>query len=85
MSTYVVGFKPPDEKFNSYRKIWEECEKLDISIPAEVYEFFEGEKPDPQGIIVEFFSNGGISTTVKRFYLLCENAVQIMFDSRFGW
>ena len=53
MSTWVKGIKPPDEKWEKMKAIWDACEKADIEIPEEVEEFFDGEPPDDKGVVVE--------------------------------
>ncbi len=52
MSTHVVGFAPPDEKWKRMRSVWEACESAGVSAPHEVIEFFNGQYPDEQGIEV---------------------------------
>jgi len=51
MSTYVVGFKPPDDKWNKMKEIWETCEGADVSIPDEVFDFFEYEEPGDKPVM----------------------------------
>lgn len=48
MSTHVVGFHPPDEKWQKMKAIWDACESAEIDIPDEVFDFFDGE-PDEHG------------------------------------
>lgn len=52
MSTNVVGFAPPDEKYRRMKAIWDACKAADIKMPGEVNEFFDGQEPDPQGVEV---------------------------------
>ncbi len=52
MSTYVIGFKPPDSKWKEMKAIYDACEKGKISPPEEVIEFFDGE-PDINGVEVK--------------------------------
>lgn len=52
MSAHVIGFKPPDEKFKKMKAIWDQCNELDIEIPDEVYDYFNGEEPDEAGVEV---------------------------------
>lgn len=52
MSSHVVGFKPPDEKWKKMKAAYEACESADIAVPAGVNEFFNGEKPDARGVEV---------------------------------
>lgn len=53
MSTHVVGFKPPDDKWKKMKAAWDACEEAEIEVPEEVEEFFGGEPPDEAGVTVE--------------------------------
>jgi hypothetical protein len=53
MSTNVIGFVPPDERFMKMKQIWDNCTELDVQIPANVYDFFDGCAPDENGMEVE--------------------------------
>ena len=53
MSTWVEGFKPPNDKWKAMKIIWEACEEAGIEIPKKVYDYFEGEPPDEAGVRVE--------------------------------
>ena len=46
MSTYVVGFREPDERWEEMARIWDACEKADVAAPPEVDAFFGGESPE---------------------------------------
>lgn len=50
MSTYVVGFKPPDETWKKMKAVWDACEVAGIKIPDEVMEYFNHERPDDIGV-----------------------------------
>jgi hypothetical protein len=52
MSTHVIGFKPPDEKWKSMKIIYDQCEKMGVPIPDEVEEFFGWDIPDEAGVQV---------------------------------
>lgn len=52
MSTHVVGFKPPDDKWKNMKKAWDACEKAGINIPYEILEFFDHQAPDDSGVEV---------------------------------
>lgn len=54
MSTYVLGFKPRDEKYDRMLAVWESCRAAKVEVPDEVNEFFEGESPDPAGVKISF-------------------------------
>ena len=53
MSTNVVGFKPPDEKWQRMRAVWDACTTAGIEIPREVDRFFDGRAPDPNGVEID--------------------------------
>ncbi len=53
MSTHIIGFRPPDEKWKKMKKIYDSCQEADIPVPKEVEEFFNYEEPDASGIEVE--------------------------------
>lgn len=50
MSTRVVGFRPPDEKWNQMKVIWDACKAAGIRPPTDVETFFDGREPEPRGI-----------------------------------
>lgn len=52
MSTHVVGFKPPDEKWERLRAVWDAYAAAGVRPPAEVGRFFQGESPDAHGVEV---------------------------------
>ena len=52
--TYSVeGVVPADAEFNKMEAVYDACRTAGVSIPSEVDNFFNGEKPDPSGVIVE--------------------------------
>lgn len=53
MSTHVVGFRPPDEKWKKMKAVWDACKVAKTEIPESVVDFFNGETPDPAGVEVE--------------------------------
>ena len=53
MSTHIVGFRPPDEKWHQMKAIYDACTKAEVKIPDEVDEFFNFEPPDHQGVKVD--------------------------------
>lgn len=52
MSSHVVGFRAPDEKWQKMKAIYDACEAGKISVPDEVENFFDGMPPDPSGVEV---------------------------------
>ena len=53
MSTHVIGFKPPDEKWQQMKKVYDSCEAAGVDIPDDVDKFFNYETPDNNGVEVE--------------------------------
>ena len=53
MSTHIVGFKAPDEKWKAMKAIWDACENAGIDVPGEVEKYFGGEPPDERGVEVD--------------------------------
>ena len=69
MSTYIIGFASQDENYQKMRQIWENCTEMNISIPDEVDNFFNYEKPNEDGIKIEIpnqgWSDGDMSTGIE--------------------
>lgn len=53
MTTFVVGIKPPDEKWKKMKAAYESCLDAGVVPPDEVYEFFEGDRPDDYGVVID--------------------------------
>jgi hypothetical protein len=53
MSTHVIGFRPPDEKWRKMKAVWDACADAGTSPPKEVSEFFQWTTPDPRGVEVD--------------------------------
>lgn len=53
MSTYVVGIKPPDKRWQRMKAAWDACEEAGVEIPSDVERFFDWEEPDSQGVVVD--------------------------------
>ena len=63
MSTHVVGFIPPDEKYKKMLAIAKQCNELDISYPKEVDDFFDGvTEPEERGYEVDLGDEHGVVT-----------------------
>lgn len=52
MSLNVVGFVPPDEKFQKMRDVYDACRAAGVAVPKDVKEFFGHAEPDPAGVEV---------------------------------
>jgi hypothetical protein len=53
MSTHLYGIREPDEKWRQMKKIWDACNIANVSVPREVYEYFNDDDPDDAGVIIE--------------------------------
>ena len=53
MSTYVKGFRPPDEKFKKMEAAYKTCKAAGIPMPMEIEDFFDGAEPDPNGVEID--------------------------------
>jgi len=53
MSTHVIGFRPPDERWKRMKAVYDTCTKAKVEIPKEVDDFFGGGEPDESGVEVE--------------------------------
>lgn len=82
MSTFVVGFKPPDEKFKKMKAVWDACEAAGIKLPDDAVEYFERtigkwEMPDPTGIQVDLDPSGAACLAVTRWHAESRQGFQI--------
>ena len=50
MSTYVVAFRPPNERWREMKAVYDACILAGIDTPDEVHDFFNGEMPDTSGV-----------------------------------
>lgn len=51
-STHIVGFRPPDAKWNQMKAVWHACGAAKVPVPEGVLKFFEYEAPDDNGVLV---------------------------------
>lgn len=49
MSTHVIGFVPPDDRWAKMAEVWRSCRNAGIDPPPEVEAFFDDGEPDPHG------------------------------------
>jgi len=56
MSTYVIGFRPPDAEWERMYKVWRVCQEADVELPDEVGSFFDYEDPDAKGLEVDLMA-----------------------------
>jgi hypothetical protein len=50
MSTRVIAFKPPGEKWQKMCDVYNACTNAGIDVPDEVSRFFDHMPPDPAGV-----------------------------------
>lgn len=53
MSTRVVAFKPPGEKWQQMKAVWDACATAGIEALRQVEEYFNEEPPDPAGVEID--------------------------------
>lgn len=53
MSTHIIGFVPPDNRWKELKKVYDACIFAGIEVPDEVLEFFNYEPPDDLGIEID--------------------------------
>lgn len=61
MSTHVVGFRPPDEKWKEMKAVWDSCVAANINAPDVVHKFFDYRAPDDAGVEID------LDSAVKEF------------------
>lgn len=61
MSTHVVGLRPPTEEYLKKVKAWEACDAAEVEIPQELQDYFNGERPEPTGMLVEIEKSPAIT------------------------
>ena len=60
MSSSLVGVKPPDAKWIAMKAAWESCQAAGVPPPKEVEDFFNGERPDPSGVVVQILHTAAV-------------------------
>lgn len=53
MSTHVVGFRPPDEKWKQMKAAYDACVAAHVGVPEDVRLFFEYKEPSDLGVEVQ--------------------------------
>jgi len=69
MTIDVVGVVPPDETWRKMKAIWDACAAAGIETPDEVFEYFDEQNPDPDGMVVDipclkYGDNSGLEIVV---------------------
>jgi hypothetical protein len=60
MSTHVIGFRPPDSRWQAMKTVWDACWAAGVPVPEEVEDFFDGTEPDAHGVEVSLETVGAI-------------------------
>lgn len=69
MSTHVVGFRRPDDKkFQKYAEIWKSCVEAGVGVPEEVFDYFDGEEPDENGVEVRIQGTEAVKLFDRDYY-----------------
>lgn len=53
MSTHAIGIRPADDRYKTMLKIHDSCIEANVPVPKEVSEFFDWQKPEPNGVLVD--------------------------------
>ena len=53
MSTHIIAFRPPDEKFQRMKAAFDACVAAGIDPPQELWAFFNGETPSEEGVEID--------------------------------
>lgn len=57
MSTHVIGIVAVNAEYQKKYKAYKACEDAEVDIPQELIEFFNGESPDPNGMVIDLRKN----------------------------
>lgn len=49
----IIGVVPNDDKWKKMKAVYDACIIAKTSLPDEVYDFFRGGKPDPNGNLID--------------------------------
>jgi radical SAM superfamily enzyme with C-terminal helix-hairpin-helix motif len=52
MSTHVIAIRPPDERWMQMEQVYLAVQAAGLPVPAEVDRFFDGDRPDPAGVVI---------------------------------
>lgn len=61
MSTWVLGFRPPDDKWRQMKNTWDACNRAEVTVPEEVEKFFNYGPPDDAGIKINLDEKHGVT------------------------
>lgn len=69
MSTHIIGFIPPDDKWEAMKEAYDACRLAGVGIPEEIMEFFNYQAPDPQGVEIELSTSEWSNESSKGYEL----------------
>lgn len=58
MTSYVIGIRPPDDKYKKMLAVYNACITANIVIPDEITDFFNGQDPDPAEVHIDLKDTG---------------------------
>lgn len=61
MTTTILAIRPPDEMWKRMKEVWDACDLVGVSPPKEVIDFFEGDKPDGAGVVINLRDHPSVS------------------------
>ena len=53
MSTHISGVVPADDEYKKMIHVYDACVEAGIDVPQEVWDFFGGDVPDPNGTVID--------------------------------
>ena len=53
MSMKAIGFRPPDHEWHAMKKVYDACTAAGVGVPHEVERFFNDERPDESGVVID--------------------------------
>ena len=65
---WILGFHPPNEKWQQMKKVWDACSEAEIEPPKDVSEFFDYSAPDERGVEVILAGYNGYPDAEKAEY-----------------
>ncbi len=68
MHTYVIGFRPADEKWKQMKEVWDACVRAGVGVPDNVVKFFGYDPPDDEGIKVDLEKAQGCTRYRKEMH-----------------
>lgn len=72
-SYYIKAVKPADDKYKQMATAWRACEAAAVDIPESVLKYFNNERPDDVGVVVDL-SNGSLQrANAKRHHCIIEH------------